>query len=155
MTTSFSPFQRAAEVVDPPRNPDSTTAWWRWWCNLRQGFAVSAVGEDGGGERLGFGREGVAGALAREPPMMVRPRVWLPPPSPPHYIGGTPRVCPKSSNKTPIQKLPYGRNLEGQGLSPSPFAWPAKEVESTMDSTLPLGWQVRVGGVQPGLHLPW
>ena len=86
---------------------------------------------------------------------VVRPSHGQPPPSPPHYIGGTPRVCPKSSNKTLTEKLPYGRNLEGQGLSPSPFSWPAKEVESTMDSTLPLGWLVGFGGVQPGLQLPW
>ena len=57
-------------------------------------------------------------------PLGLRPR-WIevagPLPFVPHYIGGSPRVFPKSSNKTPIQKLPYGRNLEGQGLSPSPF----------------------------------
>src|SRR3954454_6845632 len=26
----LSPFERAADVVDPPRNPSSPTAWW-WW----------------------------------------------------------------------------------------------------------------------------
>src|SRR5215218_7054230 len=85
-TTSSSPFQRAAEVLDPPRNPGSTTAWWRWWWRTPAGLRLSVCGRGGGGgEARVWGERGVRPAYG----------YWggRPPPLAPHYIGGSPKPC--------------------------------------------------------------
>src|SRR5215218_222621 len=97
-TTSFSPFQREAEVVDPPRNPGSTTAWWRWWwrnpAGLRQAYAGAMVEEEAA-------RVGEAAARVWAPAVGAASYgAWggRPPPLAPPYIGGSPKeLDPKSS----------------------------------------------------------
>ena len=77
----LSPFQRAADVVDPPRNPSNMTVWW-WWWRKNSCRASPKPPQDKEGERVAARVWARGGAVTWEPKGATWGAPWSP------FIGG-------------------------------------------------------------------